>query len=145
MTIEVKCPTCGQEMIVVIPQERICDDTLICDIDDLSPRCRKALVYNKITTVGQLRATPDKKFHHMPSFGPVSYTEVQALLAAIEDERIAAEQSNAGGKATCIRDSKEQMTASRSSDAVGAKGWFWSQRSGIVVNQLNQSNPWAQP
>jgi hypothetical protein len=62
----------------------ISDDTPISDIDDLSPRCRRLLAYNKITTVGELRATPDRKLRAMPSLGPVSRAEVRALLAEIQ-------------------------------------------------------------
>jgi hypothetical protein len=65
----------------------ISDDTLISDIDDLSPRCRRLLAYNKIKTVGELRTIPDRKLRAMPSLGPVSRAEVRALLAEIEDER----------------------------------------------------------
>jgi DNA-directed RNA polymerase alpha subunit len=65
----------------------ISDDTLISDIDDLSNRCRHALAYNRIKTVGELRTIPDRKLRAMPSLGPVSRAEVRALLAEIEDER----------------------------------------------------------
>jgi hypothetical protein len=58
------------------------DETLIEDLDfkkHLGIRIKNICMYMNITTVGQARATPDKKFKKEPNCGPKCLTELRRV------------------------------------------------------------------